>query len=215
MAAGSAMNLLLKSLGLVEELAWWRLPSVWALIVSNLVSAVVGVTSGWQLGDFMLLYWAQSVIIGFFQVLKILDLEEFSTENFYINGRSVSPTPATKRWVAGFFALHYGIFHLVYLVFALLFAHSEVVLQTLPLAGLFFLNHLFSYLSNRGSDRRRRPNIGQMMFFPYLRIVPMHLTIVFGGFLAGKGEKGALILFLLLKTLADVAMHWQEHKRKR
>ena len=44
------------------------------------------------------------------------------------------------------------------------------------------------------------------MFYPYARIIPMHLTIVFG-FNFG----GALILFLVLKTFADVIMHIVEH----
>jgi len=45
------------------------------------------------------------------------------------------------------------------------------------------------------------------MFFPYARIIPMHLTIIFGMLLG----KGAIVLFLTLKTLADMIMHVLEH----
>jgi hypothetical protein len=44
------------------------------------------------------------------------------------------------------------------------------------------------------------------MFYPYARIIPMHLTISFGS-LSGD----ALPLFLVLKTFADATMHIVEH----
>jgi len=42
----------------------------------------------------------------------------------------------------------------------------------------------------------------------------MHLTIIFGGNLA-KGSSGALILFLVLKTIAGLIMHMIEHAQAR
>jgi hypothetical protein len=48
------------------------------------------------------------------------------------------------------------------------------------------------------------------MFFPYGRIIPMHFTIIFGGWF-GAESTGALLIFLVLKTLADVIMHMAEH----
>ena len=52
------------------------------------------------------------------------------------------------------------------------------------------------------------------MFFPYIRIIPMHLMIVAGVSVFG-GSTGALIIFLLLKTAADAAMHFVEHAMAR
>lgn len=53
-----------------------------------------------------------------------------------------------------------------------------------------------------------------MMFFPYARIIPMHLTIIFGGMLSEWtfAAKTTLALFMLLKTFADVIMHVVEKK---
>lgn len=44
------------------------------------------------------------------------------------------------------------------------------------------------------------------MFYPYARIIPMHLTIIFG-----PAFNLSLPLFLLLKTIADVIMHSVEY----
>ena len=64
-----------------------------------------------------------------------------------------------------------------------------------------FANHLFSYFVNRNRAGRRIPIIGSMMFFPNIRIIPMHVFIVFGAFAAGWHF--ALVFFLILKMLAD------------
>lgn len=45
------------------------------------------------------------------------------------------------------------------------------------------------------------------MFYPYLRIIPMHLTIIFGHAM----DQSAMVLFMILKTLADAGMHMIEH----
>ena len=185
--------------------------SVWSLVAANVIALGVAGYLGWSTASLMLVYWAQSVVIGAANVFRILALDRFSTANFTMNDRPVDPTPATKRQVAAFFALHYGIFHLVYLMF--LASDSRGAPLFLPgfwaCTAAFAANHLWSYRYNRDLDRQGTPNIGTLMFTPYLRIVPMHLTIIFGGLLVHTGA--GLLLFGALKTAADVAMHVVEH----
>ena len=191
--------------------------SVTALLLSNFVTIILAVYQQWDVSVLMWIYWGQSVVIGYFNVQRIVDLKEFSTRGFRINNQAVDPTPETQRKTAVFFALHYGFFHLAYLVFlgtqtetAAVFPVVSVVLCVL----VFYINHRFSYHYNQSMEQGRVPNIGSIMFFPYVRIIPMHLMIVAGGtFFAGS--QGALITFLLLKTAADVAMHVIEHAMAR
>jgi hypothetical protein len=51
------------------------------------------------------------------------------------------------------------------------------------------------------------------MFTPYLRILPMHLTIVIGALFINSAA--GMIMFGILKTLADLAMHLIEHAQLR
>src|SRR3989344_96693 len=113
-----------------------------------------------------------------------------------------------------FFLFHYGLFHAGYFFFLLTGKFAETrgsVSDSVGLkfivvtAMLFFINHLFSYFYNKPKDTEKQ-NIGSLMFYPYLRIIPMHLTIISSSFFT------ALIAFLLLKTFADVAMHIVEHR---
>lgn len=194
--------------------------STLALLASNVLVIAFAIYEQWNLVTLLWIYWAQSVIIGVFTVFKILDLTRFSTDGFYINDQPVSPTERTKRSTAHFFALHYGIFHLMY--FAFLAGFTYFGLWTAPPFGtavasaffiltsvsLFFVNHLYSYLHNKEQERKLKPNIGSMMFLPYARIIPMQLSLVLGVLLV---DQVALILFLALKTIADVIMHVVEH----
>lgn len=188
--------------------------SLWFLVGVNLFAIVLALFLGWELADLMAVYWVQSVIIGASYVARILHLESFSTKGFRINNRTVEPTEATKRQTAGFFALHFGFFHLVYLVFILDKAGAGILLNLgfLGCAVAFAFNHFYSYRYHKELDRRGTPNIGNLMFTPYARIVPMHLTIVGGAFLAGGF---GVVVFGLLKTAADVVMHVVEHRKLR
>lgn len=183
-----------------------------SLLAANALTLVLALVEGWDLASVLGVYWAQSVIIGIFQVFKILDLRNFTTDGMTQNGRPVPATRASQVQAALFFAFHYGFFHFVYLAFLLsqfhLAAHAP---RYFPFAvGAFFANHLYSYLGNREEDRERKQNLGSVFFFPYARIVPMHLIIVSGAFLAGNAV--ALAVFLALKTVADLVMHRAEHR---
>jgi len=199
-----------------ERLVPGRVPadhSLPVLLASNLLTIVVALVQDWDLNELMWIYWGQSLIIGYFNVQRILGLEKFSTQGFRINNHAVAPTRRTQRETATFFALHYGLFHLVYGVFLVgdsAPGDSATLVMVLVCTGAFYLNHRYSFRYHRARDRARVPNIGSIMFFPYLRIIPMHLTIIFGHALAGQGHF-SLLLFLLLKTAADLAMHLVEH----
>ncbi|MDO8625061.1 MAG: DUF6498-containing protein [Candidatus Diapherotrites archaeon] len=187
------------------------------LLASNLAMIALAVAEGWSLGTLMLVYWIQSIIIGFFTVIKILSLQRFAVEGVKVNGQPISESLGTKIGMAGFFAVHFGIFHFVYLIFIAGIAISGGSLGNdftgIVLASLVFLvNHAFSFWYNRTELQRARPNIGTVMGTPYARIIPMHLTIIFGfGFLGGGASIAVIVFFLLLKTAADLVMHLAEH----
>jgi len=183
------------------------------LITSNIITIFIALIQNWEPIQIMLVYWIQSVIIGFFTFIKIISLKEFSTKNFKTNNKNVEPNSGTKYSTAFFFLVHYGGFHAGYLLILIL--EFQLKLNTLLLlipSILFFINHLYSFVYNYKADSEKVRNIGSIMFFPYARIIPMHLTIIFGSFLAAN--QFTLILFLGLKTIADVIMHLIEHSKE-
>ncbi len=192
------------------------------LILSNVITIILAVVFSWSLMIILWGYWCQSVIIGFFNFLRILSLKDFSTKGMKISGVQGQPSVTTgiKFVIAIFFAIHYGIFHLVYAAFLGVFTFVSQSVSPVDfgyiflMAIIFFLNHLFSFMYFK-NKQKKKSNIGTVMFFPYARIFPMHLIIMFGlPFYALGGSLPVLVLFLLLKTGADLVMHYIEHKEQ-
>lgn len=188
--------------------------SLASLIICNLAVTAWAVVDSWSLPAIMWVYWLQSVSIGFFWFFKILMLTDFSTKNFRI-GRSVQPTTRTKIHTAVFFLVHYGFFHLGYAAAIGKLNQTDTAIPVIAAGVVFFLNQFYSFVYNqKRRPQQQKPNIGKLMFYPYIRIIPMHFTIMAAGILHEKfglkfQSKLTLLLFLLLKTVADVAMYVQ------
>lgn len=202
--------------------------ALWALLGGNLLTLLAAWWFGWSLFDLLWPYYLQNLVIGWYASRRIRALQQFSTDGFAINGRTVAPTLASRNRTATFLLIHYGIFHAGYLVFLLGLAFmvssqpagDGEVAASLELPGpgdyaLYLLLGISFWLGQRQAhaeqvqlDRGYRPNLGALTFLPYLRVLPMHLTLIFGVVLGGAGP----LLFGLLKTAADLAMHVAERR---
>jgi len=194
-------------------------PSLWILFVTNIVTIYVASMQGWNLLELMWTYWFQSITIGFFNFLRILSLKKYSTEGMKLNGKQPVAGGDTKRAAAFFFLVHFGFFHFVYLGFLGAFTKmGGVVVGMDEISGfalpnfntvllpavMFFISHAFSYVYNRPRDTEKQ-NLGALMFYPYARILPMHLTVILIPFFS------SVTFFLGLKVFADAVMHTIEH----
>lgn len=187
--------------------------SLLALVAANVAALAIGYATGMSLADMMLVYWIQSSVIGLATLVRILCLERFDPSGFTVNERPVEETHEGKRKIAFFFVLHYGMFHGMYF-FLLAVVDSPEVAATFGyehavLALVFAVNHGYSLLRNVRRDAQGRPNAGTLMLVPYVRIVPMHLTVLVG--VQFFGGTLAFFVFGLLKTAADAVMHTAEH----
>jgi len=206
-------------------------PPVFTLLSANLFTIVLAIAGNWDAATSVFIFWAQSVTIGFFTVLSILAADTMAIKAD-IDARSrerhedgdVLPRQVKKQQylMAAMFAVHYGIFHLAY--YDLLV--NEALLGPVVLAdpgiwiacGAFFFSHLFSFHFYRTRERRGEEYMNDTFIGPYFRIVPMHLIIGVGAiivlFLSVLGITSTmpvLVIFLFLKTAADLAMHVWRH----
>jgi hypothetical protein len=84
--------------------------------------------------------------------------------------------------------------------------------------GFFFANHLYSHITYRHEGQKGAGYVNEQFFTQYRRIIPMHLTIIFGSIVilalmvAGiSSTMPVLVLFLLLKTYSDISAHRIKH----
>jgi hypothetical protein len=130
----------------------------------------------------------------------------------YRNGQPIPNSIGEKIFNACFFLVHYGGFQAAYAVMIWnahnVFGRSFDPPQLLPIymsAGIFFVNHLFS-LVYHFKEVFKNQEVGKLMSIPYIRIIPMHLIVILMAIIPSP-----LIAFLLLRMVADVAMHAVEH----
>lgn len=216
----------------------WLDGSVIALLAANSVPLFGVLFLGWDVFYIVLLYWAENVVIGFYNVLKMVF--------------AAVPHPAAhlgKLFMIPFFIVHYGMFTAVHGVFVFAFFHKGqggppasmghttwpcflVLVQMLLNAAIYvcsiippqmriavlalFVSHGVSFVQNyllKGEYASAKPN--ELMASPYGRVVVMHVAILAGGFfMAAIGSPAPLLVVLVaLKTILDVSLHNREHKK--
>lgn len=190
-------------------------PSSLALIAANLVPLAGAAFLGWKLSDVMVLYWAESAIIGFFNLCKIAVIGRWF---------ALAAGPFFLGHFGGFMAVH---FLFVYTIFVKGPDHVDSGGGDLAeVAGLFLvlwpallalaISHAYSFFNNflgRGEHKGR--TVSQQMSEPYARIVFMHLVLIFGGGLSlvlGQTEP-VLIIVIVAKIFVDLKSHVREHSK--
>ncbi len=202
-----------------------------SLVAANVVTIVLALVEQWDLGAVLFIYWFQSVTIGVFTALSILSIDSGELTGLVTAqaagaganlGDMAGAIGYGKFLMAGFFALHYGLFHWGYLSFLTDFGLVEGRIYdpaVLLACGLFVANHGYSFLHHQHAERLTGNYLKELVMSPYYRIVPMHLTIMVGGFativfgIAGiDATIFVLLFFLVAKTYADVRMHLDKHR---
>lgn len=208
-----------------------------ALLAANAIPLAGVLFLGWDAFAIVLLYWAENLAIGFYNVLKIAFTE--------------APYPAMhmgKLFAIPFFMIHYGGFMAVHGIFVLalfkqgpddvfpsgntwpcflvflqlLFNVISSLLSILPpnmlyAIGALFISHGVSFGYNylyKGEYRKK--TVKNLMSEPYARIVVMHIAIIAGGFLTMSmgSPVGVLVMLVILKTVFDIKLHLREHREK-
>lgn len=198
--------------------------SIVILILVNLIPILGVITMGWSPMEVLIIYWLETLIIGFLNVFKMA---------------VSSPQDRTMNWMKlfmiPFFILHFGIFVLVQGIFIILVIPavsglggeelSDNVVDVLvdqTVFGLWwpalvlFGSHLFSFFWNYiGKKEYRKVSVDRLMFQPYSRVIMQQFIAIGGVMLAAATSSIILIVVLVIiaKTAVDVLAHFKEHKK--
>ncbi len=190
---------------LITLLAYTALPLVGVLLL------------GWDWREIVLLYWLENISIGVAMLIKLLRSADAPGGNdpevvgqLRINGRLVRGDGA-GRALAGFFALHYGIFTLVHGVFVVLIIAGVFV----PVDSETSVNWWGALLvwAVAGTAQVLVARFGPMpeqrgsrlMLGAYGRIVALHVSVIVGIMLIAELQwpPAAAVLLIALHALID------------
>lgn len=191
-------------------------PSTLALIGANLTPLAGVWFLGWHLGEVMVLFWAESAVIGFWNVIKLGIVGKWAA-----------------LLAAPFFVGHFGGFMAGHFLFIYYFfvrgieaagpepgvsaALLDLFIPLWPALTALFISHGVSFFTNYLGQREYLDmDLKTQMSEPYKRIIVMHITIIIGGFLTMllRTPEAALLLLIALKTAADLSAHRKEHARQ-
>jgi len=192
-------------------------PSAIALILANLVPLAGVFLFNWRVFDILMLYWAENVVIGVINVLRM------------------GVCRAGIKWfLIPFFVVHYGMFCFGHLAAVTgLFSESMGTGTAwryffgLPFAdawrsplwigiGAIAASHLFSFFGNFiASGEYRRTSVSDLMQRPYGRIIVLHVAIIFGAALIEWLGSPVMMLVVLVaaKIVLDLRLHLAEREK--
>ncbi len=188
------------------------------LIAANLVPVVGVARGGWNIFDILFIYWAESAIIGVFNVLKMLTANEKDGPPFIVSF-------ILKLILCVFFTVHFGGFMAAHGAFLYFISEEMTKIPIDPINLLrstgfalvsLLISHGYSFFANYlVGGEREKASADQLMMQPYARIFVMHLTIIFGmmaTMIFGQAQ-AMLLVFVALKTGVDLYSHMRERKK--
>lgn len=198
-------------------------PSAIVLLAANSLPLFGVLLFDWSVFDVVFFYWAENVIIGAINVVRILmsggDIVSPDDPRFRGHKLPRVGGPA-KLFLAGFFTVHYGLFCWGHQQFVIgMFGDGRSVTDVIsdPVIGIGLLaitgSHLFSFFKNYvAGGENERTTAATLMKRPYGRIIVLHVTIIVGGFLVMLADSPVLLLVALvvIKTIVDLWQHDRE-----
>src|SRR5213594_521736 len=179
--------------------------------VIPLIMAIAGVLFfGWDLLSIMFLYWMETAVVAFYSLLKAVKV-----------GGLFQILPMTVNLV---FLGIFMRFHLIFLLWLFGPPHrsnlppeivTPLLLKTWPSAVALFVSHGVSFLVNfLGNREYERTTVAAEQGAPWNRVVLMHMTIIFGGWviMLAHAPVGGLVVLGLLKIVTDLHGHLRQRR---
>jgi len=198
----------------------------WFLIVANLLPVYGVWFEGWYAKEVFLVYCLETIIIGFFTLIKLGIVTVIRKKDWW-------EYQGSKTLVSGvffmlFFLFHYGLFIGVQtsiflgvisfhdnntstILQILVHPHNYLTRDAWLLLSVFLFAYGYENLTGFIlSNDYRIKSMGRIMFEPYLRIFVQQFTVILGSFVLIFGaEKIFIMLFATIKLFFTVFIDYE------
>ena len=208
-------------------------PIALAFLVGVNAIPLIGVLFlGWDLATIVATYWLENGVIGLFAIGRIATSSGSGVVSSAFALATRSQVGGLERlFLVPFFCVHYGMFWFVHGVFVWLalpamfagFGGWDGFAPVGPNVGVvmamavpLLLSHGASFVFNwLGGGEYKASTPAAEMAAPYVRVVILHMTIIFGAFAVAflGAPVWAMVVMVALKTGVDLAAHLAERKR--
>ena len=196
------------------------------IVLSNLFLVCGTLFLGYDVKAIIAVYWAENLIIGFVNVLKMIFARPKREKLEGIFGQAMrnKNVPLIKggMFLIPFFIVHYGGFCYGHAAFISSFFFKDMeammnpistVLGAVPLVGLLLLlgSHLFTFYNEYFVNNGREKTLPiQLMFNPYKRIVVLHIAIMIIGIFALNFQNPIFMLIVLVVLKIIYETKWSK-----
>jgi len=212
--------------------------ALYSLIIANLIPLVGVLWWQWDAGFLLLMYWAENLVVGFYNILRMLCTA--IEDPIRLLG---------ILFTVGFFLIHYGAFvglHGVFLIEFLDFGDGSLKAMELknwpgPLVfvGILFnvVKYVYSFMTTEMffallallfshgvsfimnfvlPGEYKNTTAKKLMGRPYARILIMHFVVIIGGILIAEtgSTTPMLLLLVVIKIIVDVVLHLRSYRKR-
>ena len=198
----------------------------WSLLIANLIPVIGVWFFNWSAKEVFLVYCLETIIIGFFTLLKMLITGIIVKKDVWQSQGRTSKQPFWFFML--FFLLHYGLF--VAIQMGLFFAVSGfgdqygitffnffskwpslLTNEAYIMLGVFIVSYGFRLTTDFIlSGQYKTASLGYLMFQPYGRIFIQQVTVILGSmFLSFGAGKIFILVFALIKIFFEVFIDFE------
>lgn len=202
-------------------------PTDLMILVINLIPLWGVWFKGWDPRQMFLIYCCESIIVGFFNILKMLITTQVKKKDVW---DEKSGTEVSGYFFILFFIVHYGFFVSIQLMF--FFGAIQIPDITNPLKAITALPGLLDDYTQSllllficiyavrmviefiFSGDYKTTSLGLLMFSPYLRIFIQQFVVIIGSLILTFGAgKLFMLLFVLVKIFFEVFINYDRALR--
>jgi hypothetical protein len=211
--------------------------SIALLIAANLAPLVGVLWFGWDAGVVILVYWTENLVVGFYNILRMLTLKP---EHTFLQLGKLFSVPFFCVHFGGFCAIHGAILMALImeenawesprpgmdlpgpLIFlGLLVSVVSAVWDARPpgtgwIVGCLVLSHGVSFVYNHFvKGEYTRLTLGDLMSRPYKRIALLHIAILAGAvpIMMLGSPTPLLVILVVMKIGLDSVLHAWTHRK--
>jgi hypothetical protein len=196
------------------------------ILFANLVPVYGALFEGWNAKEIFLVYCLETILVGFFTLLKMGIVTAIRKTDTWYNG--ASRTRLHGLFFMIFFLMHYGTF--VAIQMGIFFSVSKLVPDgNISLFSFFYkwpqlltrdsFYMLAAYIISYGfsmvynfilSGQYRSVSLMEVMFQPYIRIFIQQVTVILGSmFLTFGAGKIFILIFAAIKIFFEVFLNYE------